>query len=440
MKFRFLITMLIALSLILSACAGGGAQPTEPAAEPTEATGGEVTEPTEPAAEPTEAMEEPTEAAAEPTEAAAEPTEAAAEPTAAGGAGGTIKVAVLAPLTGAVPTFGASTRDGALMAIEEWNAKGGVAGMQIEAIVEDSQCSADPARNAANKVITEDGVHYIIGEVCSSASIPVSEVAEAAGVVQISPTSTNPTVTKNQDGSTKEYVFRACFTDAFQGSVEAQFALDTLGAQTAFVIFDQGNDYTVGLAQYFRETFEAGGGQIVGEATYTAQDTDFSAILTQVADANPDILLVPDYYNIVNLVGAQAKQMGITATMLGGDGWDSPDLDPAAAAGGYFTNHYAPDEPRQVVADFVANYQSKYGSVPDALAVLAYDAANMMLNAINEVGADDPAQVKDAIANGSFEAVSGTITLDENHDPIKTVTILQVTETGPTFHSQVATQ
>jgi branched-chain amino acid transport system substrate-binding protein len=162
--------------------------------------------------------------------------------------------------------------------------------------------------NAANKVIDQDGVHYIVGEVCSSASIPVSEVAEAAGVLQISPTSTNPAVTVQADGTTaKQYVFRACFTDELQGHTIGQFALDELQAQTAFIMYDQGNDYTVGLANFFEEAFTAGGGQVVGKETYTAQDTDFSAILTKVSEANPDILLVPDYYNIVNLVGAQAS-------------------------------------------------------------------------------------------------------------------------------------
>jgi branched-chain amino acid transport system substrate-binding protein len=310
--------------------------------------------------------------------------------------------------------------------------------MEVVTVVEDSQCTADPAVNAANKVIDQDGVHYIIGEVCSSASIPVSEIAEEKGVVQISPTSTNPAVTVQADGTTaKEYVFRACFTDALQGATEAQFALDNLKAKTAFIMYDQGNDYTVGLANFFEETFTAGGGEIVGKETYTGQDTDFSSILTKVSEANPDILLVPDYYNIVNLVGAQAKQLGITATMLGGDGWDSPDLDPAAAEGGYFTNHYAPDEPREIVQNFVKNYNDQFGATPDALAALAYDAMNIMLQSIQNAGVDDPTKVKDEVAKGTFEGVSGTITLDAQHNPVKTVTILQVAADGPKFLTQV---
>jgi branched-chain amino acid transport system substrate-binding protein len=340
--------------------------------------------------------------------------------------GGTIKVAILAPLSGSVPTFGASTRDGALLAIKEWNAKGGVLGKEIEAIVEDSQCEADPAVNAANKVIDQDGARYIVGEVCSKASIPLSEIAEAKGVVQISPTSTNTSVTLNADGSTKDFVFRACFIDPFQGQVGAKFALDNLGAKTAFVMLDQGNDYVRGLAEEFEKGFVSGGGTIAGKETYTSQDTDFSAILTKISDTNPDVVYLPDYYNIINLVTKQAKEKGITATFMGGDGWDSADLDRTASDGGYYTNHYSEQDTRQIVQDWVKNYQAEYGSVPDALATLAYDATNLLLAAIEKAGKDDPAAVKDAMESLSLDAVSGKITFDQYHNPIKAAVILQV--------------
>jgi len=228
---------------------------------------------------------------------------------------GELKIAILAPLSGSVPTFGEMTRDGALLAIDEWNAKGGVLGMKIVPVVEDSQCEADPAVNAANKVIDVDKVHYIVGEVCSKASIPLSEVANAKKVVQISPTSTNFNVTVDANGNVKPFTFRACFIDPFQGTVGAKFAQDNLGAKTAFLIYDQGNDYTRGLAEAFEAAFVAGGGQIVGKETYTAQDTDFSAILAKVSEAKPDMIYLPDYYNIVNLVTAQAKPKFRTLTI-----------------------------------------------------------------------------------------------------------------------------
>jgi branched-chain amino acid transport system substrate-binding protein len=344
----------------------------------------------------------------------------------------TIKVDILAPLSGAVPSFGISMRNGAQLAIDEWNARGGVLGKKIVAVVEDSQCSADPARNAANKVIDQDGVHYIIGEVCSSASIPVSEIAEARHVVQISPTSTNPNVTLNADGSTKRYVFRACFIDSFQGTVMAHFALSQ-GYKTAFVMADQGNDYVRGLAQFFIAAFQKGGGTIVGRANYNGRTaTDFSAILAKVAAAKPDVLYLPDYYTVVNLVGRQAKQLGLTAVMMGGDGWDSSDLDVEAADGGFYTNHYDPSDTHAVVKDWIVTYGQKYQTdgqpaIPDAIATLGYDATNLMLTAIQEAGVDDPARVKDALAKLRFSGVTGTLTFDAQHNPLKPAVIMQIT-------------
>jgi branched-chain amino acid transport system substrate-binding protein len=359
----------------------------------------------------------------------------ACQPGAAGG--GTIKIAILAPLSGPVPTFGVSTRDGALLAIEEANAKGGVLGKQLEAVVADSQCTPDPAVNAANKVIEQDKVHYIVGEVCSSASIPISEIAEKSSVVMISPTSTNPTVTLNADGSTKKFVFRACFIDPFQGTVMAKFALSK-GFKTAFIMFDQGNDYVRGLAEFFEKAFVEAGGQVVGKESYTKTDTDFSAILTKVAESNAEVLFVPDYYNIINLVGAQAKEKGVTAVMMGGDGWDSADLDVNAADGGFYSNHYDPGDTRPIVQSWIANYQKKYNSVPDALATLGYDATSLMIAAIAKAGADDPVKVAAAMEALEFDAVSGKVTFDAQHNPIKGAVVISVKDGVKSFNASVA--
>ncbi len=389
-KYKFLAVFVL-LAMVLAACA-----PAAPAAPP--------------------AAEQPT--AAQP--AAEQPT--AAQPAASSEP---IKIANLSPLSGPVPTFGASTRDGFLLAVKEWNAKGGVLGRQIDTVVEDLQCTPDPAVNAANKVIDQDGVKFIVGEVCSSASIPISEIAEENGVVMISPTSTNPTVTLNADGTTKQYVFRACFIDPFQGAVMAKFA-NGKGFKTAFIMFDQGNDYVRGLAEAFEKSWTDMGNQIVGKESYTQQDTDFSAILTKVAESKADVLFLPDYYNIVNLVAAQAKEKGVTAVMMGGDGWDSADLDKASAAGGFYSNHYSPEDTRAIVQDWVKNYQTAYGAVPDALATLAYDATNLLLTAIQNAGTDDPAKVKDALASINMETVSGNVSFDQFHNPIKAAAVLGV--------------
>jgi branched-chain amino acid transport system substrate-binding protein len=368
---------------------------------------------------------------------------------AGGGAGGgaattePLKVGLLAPLTGQVPTFGISTQEGVQLAVDEWNAKGGVLGRQIQLVVADSQCSADPAVNAANKVIDSDGVKYIIGEVCSSASIPVTEITNAKKIVQISPTSTNPAVTVNADGSVKPYIFRACFIDPFQGLVMAKFAQGK-GYKTAFVMYDQGNDYVRGLAEAFEKAFTEMGGTIVGKETYVNTDTDFSAILTKVAESQAEVLFLPDYYNIVNLVGAQAKDKGVTAVMMGGDGWDSADLDVAAAEGGFYSNHYDAADTRPIVGEWLKKYGEKYKTadgqpkVPDALATLGYDAANLLFAAIEKAGADDTTKVAEALAGLTYEAVSGKITFDANHDPIKAAAVISVANGEKAFVESVA--
>ncbi|HOT91772.1 MAG TPA: ABC transporter substrate-binding protein [Anaerolineae bacterium] len=357
--------------------------------------------------------------------------------SACGGGGGTIKVAILAPMSGDVATFGQSTRDGAMLAVEEWNANGGIDGKKIEVVVEDSQCDAEAAVSAANKVIDQDGVKFIIGEVCSKASIPISEIATAKKVLQISPTSTNPAVTVGESG-TKPTIFRACFIDPFQGKVGAKFALEKLGAKTAAVFLDQGNDYVRGLAEVFIKEFEAGGGKVVVKETYTSDDSDFSAILTKVKDANPDVLYLPDYYSTVNLIAAQAKEKGITAVMLGGDGWDSSDLDRKAVDGGYFTNHFSDQDSRKVVQDFVSKYKAKYGSAPDALAALAYDAANILFQGIDKTGKADPVAVAKTLETGKFDVVSGSVSYDTSHNPVKAAVVLQVKDGAVNYVDTVA--
>jgi branched-chain amino acid transport system substrate-binding protein len=378
---------------------------------------------------------------------AATPTAAPAAATgapAAAATNGELKIAVLAPLSGSVPTFGLSTKEGALLAVDQWNAKGGVLGMKVVADVEDSQCNPDPAVNAANKVINQDNIHYIIGEVCSKASIPVSEIANPAKVVMISTASTNSSVTVDAKGVVKDYIFRACFIDPFQGKVGATFAFNTLKAKTAFIMEDQSNDYVKGLGEAFDSAFTALGGKVVGKENYTGKDTDFSAILSKIADAKPDMVYLPDYYNVVNLVMGQAKQKGITVPFMGGDGWDSPDLDAKAADGGYFTNHYSAQDTSPVVQNFLKDYGAAYKDdkgqpkVPDALAALAYDATNEMLQAITNAKADDTTKVRDALVAINFQGVTGNITYDAQHNPIKAAVIMQVKDGKVSFNSSVA--
>jgi branched-chain amino acid transport system substrate-binding protein len=354
-----------------------------------------------------------------------------------------LKVGVLSPLTGPVPSFGLSVKEGTLLAVSEWNAKGGILGQKIVPVIEDGQCDAAAATNAANKLINQDQVKFILGEVCSGATIPVTELAGAAKVLLLSPTATNPNVTVDKAGKTKDFAFRACYIDPFQGGILAQFSYTRLKAKNAFILYDQGNDYTIGLANAFEAQFTKLGGKVVGKETYTKTDTDFSAILAKIKAAKPEVVLLPDYYNIVNLVTKQAKEKGITVPFVGGDGWDSPDLDKAAAAGGYYTNHYSPEDKRAEVVNFLKAYAAAYkddagkGKVPDALATLGYDGANLLFTAIKNAGSTDTTKVKEALEKISFNGVTGKITFDKAHNPVKALTILSVTKDKIAFDSVV---
>jgi branched-chain amino acid transport system substrate-binding protein len=341
-------------------------------------------------------------------------------------ADGTLYIGLMAPLTGSVPTFGLSTKEGADLAVKEWNARGGVLGKKIELVILDSRCEAEAAVEAANRLIFEEGIHYIIGEVCSRASIPVSEVANQNHVLMVSPASTNPAVTVDEAGKTKPYVFRACFIDPFQGQVMAKFAMSQ-GHRTAFILYEQDNEYSLGLGDAFEEVFTAQGGRIVGKESHLASTSDFSAILRQVIDSRAEVLFVPNYYPIVNQVGRQAKAMGVTAVLMGGDGWDSPGLDLTAVEGGFFTNHFDMLDTRPILVKWLRRYGSAYNiKNPDEVAALTYDAVNLLLATIEKVGVDDPVLAAERMAQMHWAGVTGDIYFDAQHNPIKSATVLAI--------------
>lgn len=352
-----------------------------------------------------------------------------------------IKVGLIAPLTGDVRTFGESTRNGFILAIEEINAQGGINGRIVKYYIADDRNDPTEARNAVSKILNQDGAKLIIGSVSSKCSIPLSEVCQSALAVMISPTSTNPKVTVNDDNTRKDYIFRACFIDPFQGMVAARFACENLQAKTSAILYDIGNDYVKGLAEFYRDNFVKLGGKIAVFESYGKDDTDFSALLTKVKRAEPDILYLPDYYNKVGLIAKQARQLGIKSILMGGDGWDSPsmlEIAGEAIAGGYFTNHYSPDDPRPEVQSWVKKYQEKYGSKPDALATLGYDATTLLLQAIKTAGSDKPSDVRNALQNfQDIQTVSGSISFDRSGNPIKNIVIMRYTKNGQEFVTSV---
>jgi branched-chain amino acid transport system substrate-binding protein len=341
-----------------------------------------------------------------------------------------IRIGGVAPLTGGSATFGASTRNGCKLAFDEVNAAGGIdiGGTKylINLVFEDDQGSPEVAANAFRKLIDQDEVVAIIGSVMSKCTLAGAPIAQDAGVPVISPTSTNILVTQTGD-----YIFRACFIDPFQGAVVASFSYNDLKAKTAAVIFDNANDYTKGLAEVFKPSFEKLGGKVVAYESFTGEDqtTDFSAQLTNIKAANPDVIFLAAYYAAAALEAKQARALGITATFVGGDGWDSSELTKLAGdaiEGGYFCNHYSPEDPSPINQNYLKKYKEKFGQTPDALATLAYDAALILIDSIQRADSTDGAAIRDAIAATNLQVVSGKIIFDENRNPIKSAAIIKV--------------
>ncbi len=340
-----------------------------------------------------------------------------------------IKIGLITPLSGDVKTFGESVRNSFEIAVAEANAAGGVAGMTIVPVVVDDRNDPTEAANAANLLINQHRVRAIVGSVTSKTTIPVSDMAQTYRIPTITGTATNPKVTV-ADGKRKDYMFRSCYTDSFQGTVMAKFSRETLKAKAAAILYDASNDYSKGIAEVFRDAFAKSGGKVVAYESYGRDDVDFSALLTKAKAAKPDVLFLPDYYNKVGLIAKQVKEKGLKVKLVGPDGWDSPELVKVAGSaidGGYFSNHYSPDDTRPEVVNWVKKYKAKYGQTPDALGTLAYDAANLLFDAIRKAKSDDPAKIKDALATiKGFKGVTGRFTIDRNGDPIKSAVIIRI--------------
>jgi branched-chain amino acid transport system substrate-binding protein len=340
--------------------------------------------------------------------------------------GDEIRIGEFGSLTGGTATFGTSSHEGVMLALDEINAGGGVLGKQVRVITEDNQSKPEESVTAVLKLIKQDQVSAVIGEVASSRTLAAAPTCQANRIPLLSPASTNPKVTQVGD-----YVFRACFIDPFQGSTMATFAVERLQAKRIAILTDMKNDYSVGLAQFFRETAKRLGAEIVAEESYAEGDIEFKAQLTEIKAENPDVIYVPGYYTECALIARQARELGLTQPLLGGDGWDSPktiEIGGKAVEGVYMTNHYSADDQRPAVQKFIADYKAKYGGkTPDAMAVLGYDAMKMMADAIRRAGSTDGAKIRDALATTEdFPGVSGTISIDAERNARKAIVIVQI--------------
>ncbi len=343
-----------------------------------------------------------------------------------------IKIGANLEMTGNTATFGQSATNGAKLAIKQVNAKGGVLGKQITLVVADNKSDTAEAANAMQKLATQDKVIASIAPIASSSVMAAAQVNESAKILGISPTASNPNVTVDPEtGKVRDYLFRATFIDPFQGAVMANFAKNTLKAQKAAVYIENSSDYAKGLGKFFKETFVQNGGNIVSDEAYLAKDTDFKATLTKIKASNPDVIFVPGYYQEVGMIVKQAREIGITVPILGADGWDSAKLPEIAGAEAlnntFFSNHYSPDDNSPEIKNFVEAYKAEYGQVPDAFAALSYDATMMIIEAIKRAGVEDSVKVKDELAKTKdYQGVSGSITLDEKHNAVKGVVIIEM--------------
>ncbi len=385
--------------------------------------------------------------------------------TGCGGAGGSktgggaeLVVGVYGSLTGNDATFGESTKLGVELALAELVAakQGKIGGLTVRTVVEDDQGRAEEAATVVQKLINQDRVIAVIGEVASSRSLAAAPICQAAGVPMITPSSTNPKVT--EVGS---FISRMCFIDPFQGTVMARFAARNLGLKKVAILKDVKSDYSVGLSQYFTEAFKAAGGSIVVEQAYTAGDQDFSAQLTAIKARHPDAIFIPGYYTEVGLIARKARELGLTCPLLGGDGWESDQLleiGGEALNGAYYSNHFASDNPDPKLQEFLKNFRAKFGKDPDAIGGLAYDAANVLFASLEKLATEDADAFKGLAssmagtverkeaeqdlalliaATKDYPGVTGIITLDANRNASKPAVVLEIKGGKKIFNTSI---
>ena len=355
--------------------------------------------------------------------------------------GETIKIGANLELSGGVASYGQSIQEGLKLAIEEIN-KEGIDGKKLELVTFDNKSDAAEATNGAIKLISQDKVSAIVGAATSTNTLAQVEIAQKNKTPLITPTGTNSTIT-SKDGVLNDFVFRTCFIDPFQGTVAANFASTDLKVKNAAIIIDSSSDYSKGLAASFQESFEGNGGKVVAEEAYVAKDTDFNAILTNIKAKNPEFIFLPGFYEEVGLIIKQARALGITVPIMGGDGWDSPTLVDIAGAdplnNTFITNHYSSGDSDPKVQGFVKAFEGKYdGKSPDAFAALGYDTAYFIADAIKRAGSGDPEKLKKALEEtDGLGLVSGDLKLDKNHDPIKAAVILEYKGGKQEFNTKV---
>ncbi|MBK5500682.1 ABC transporter substrate-binding protein [Peribacillus sp. TH14] len=357
------------------------------------------------------------------------------------GEGETIKIGVNLELSGGVASYGQSIAEGLELATAEIN-KEGIDGKKIKLIKVDNKSEASEATSGAIKLTSQDKVTAIVGAATSTNTIAQVQIAQDNKVPVISPSGTSPEITY-KDNKLNDFIFRTSFIDPFQGTVAANFATSEVKAKSAAIYIDSASDYSKGLAAAFKEQFIANGGKIVAEEAYIAKDTDFRSTLTRLKSAKPDFIFLPGYYEEAGLIVKQARETGLDVPFMGGDGWDSPKLVEIAGAKAlnntFITNHYSSGDPDEKIQNFVSAFKAKYkDKSPDAFNALGYDTGYYLADAIKRAGSTDSEKIKDALEKTKdLELVTGTFTLDEKHNPIKSATILEFKDGKQVFNTKI---
>lgn len=339
----------------------------------------------------------------------------------------TIKIGTIVPMTGKVSSFGQSAKEGVLLAEKQINAEGGIHGKKIKFIIEDDQGDQNVALNVFNKLVDKDKVDVILGPLTSAPTLAVAPKAGSYQIPMITPTATEPTVTKNGNG----YVFRGCYVDSFQGEAMSKFAYETLNKKSISILYNVGSDFSKGIAEAFKNDFEKRGGTIINFESYNNDDKDFNAQLTKIKATNPDALFLPDYYNIVAVIAKQAKDMGLKTTLLGVDGWESDELLSIAGDSinnSYHINHFFALDKDETVSKFVTDYNNSYKKNPDTLAALFYDGAMTIAKALNESTSLDKESIVKSLKTVEIKGVTGNIRFGEENSAVKEAVILKIND------------
>lgn len=357
--------------------------------------------------------------------------------------GGEIKIGANFELSGAVATYGTSSLNAIKLAFEEINAKGGVLGKKLVIVERDNKSDTTESTNVSTALASDSSIIALVGPVASSMALAASQPAIDNKIPLLTATATNPDVTVDpKNGKVKEYIFRSCFLDSFQGKVTAEFSAKDLKAKTAAILVDNESDYSKGLVKFYQEAFEKAGGKVVAVEGFLPKDNDYRAVITKIKGKNPDVIFVPAYYESVGKIVKQARELGVNVPFVGTDGWDSPKLVELAGAAAlnntYFSNHYTPEDPAENVQAFVKAYKAKYGNVPDALAALSYDSGYLLAEAIKNAGEATPEKITQALANiKDFKGVTGNATFDAQHNPVKSAVIIEMKDGKQTVKTRI---